>query len=94
VLPIQSFSSGVLAEIIRRQPASKERDAFAWQLAVGPKLARSARVELQDGVLRIRARDPRWAAELERARATILQRMQYMLGADAVRLVQVEKNLL
>jgi predicted nucleic acid-binding Zn ribbon protein len=94
VLPIQSFSSGVLAEIIRRQPASKERDEFAWQLAVGPKLARSARVDLQDGVLRIRARDARWGTELERAAATILQRMQYMLGSDAVRVVKIEKNLL
>lgn len=92
MLPIQSFSSGVLAEIIRRQPASKERDAFAWQLAVGPKLARSARVELADGVLRIRARDARWAKELERAASTILQRMQYMLGPDAVRVVKIETN--
>jgi predicted nucleic acid-binding Zn ribbon protein len=94
VLPIQSFSSGVLAEIVRRQPASKERDAFAWQIAVGPTLARSASVELKDGVLHVRARDPRWARELERAAGTILLRLRHMLGPDAIHAVNIEKNLL
>ena len=54
--PIQSFSSGMLAEIIRRQPASKEKTRFAWQLAVGPALARVTTVELDAGVLRVALR--------------------------------------
>ena len=53
MIPLQSFSSGVLAEIVRRQPASKERTTFAWQLAVGPALARATTVELTDGVLMV-----------------------------------------
>ena len=60
MIPVQSILSSVLAEIVRRQPASKERTTFAWQLAVGPALARATTVELRDGVLTVRAVDRRW----------------------------------
>ncbi len=85
MIPIQSFSVGVLAEIIRRQPASKERTSFAWQLAVGPALARVTAVELHDGVLTVRSRDPRWLRELERARPAVIEKMQALLGKEQVR---------
>ena len=39
-------------------------------------------VELRDGVLRVTAKDPRWTRELERASATILARLQVMLGNE------------
>ena len=84
MIPIQTFASGVLAEIVRRQPASKQRTAFAWQLAVGPALARVTTVELVDGVLAVRAHDARWTREIRRAADTILPRMQHLLGPDAV----------
>lgn len=82
--PIQNFSPGVLAEIIRRQPASKARTAFAWQLVVGAALARVTTVELADGVLTVRASDPRWAEEIRRAHPLILERLQQVLGPHAV----------
>ncbi len=86
MLPIQNFATGVLASAIRRQPASKARTDFAWQLAVGPALARVTTVELTDaGVLTVRARDPRWLRELERARPAVLQKMQDLLGKEQVR---------
>jgi predicted nucleic acid-binding Zn ribbon protein len=84
MIPIQHFASGVLAEMIRRQPASKERTAFAWQLAVGQALARVTTVELREGVLTVRAADARWMRELRRASETILARMQHLLGRDAI----------
>lgn len=84
MLPIQNFSSGVLAEIIRRQPASAARTRFAWQLAVGPALARATVVELLDGVLKVQAVDRRWLREIERERARITGRMQELLGRQAV----------
>ena len=84
MLPIQSFSTGVLAEIIRRQPASKEKTRFAWQLAVGPALARVTTVELADGVLIVRCLDARWRPELARARDIVLARMQQLLGHEPV----------
>ena len=84
MVPVQSFSSGVLAEIVRRQPPSKERTNFAWQLAVGQALARATTVELRDGVLTVRAVDRRWIQEIDRAKASVLTKMQNILGSDQV----------
>jgi hypothetical protein len=81
---IHNFSGGVIAEIIRRQPASKEKTAFVWQLAVGQGLARVTTVELVDRTLRFRAVDPRWSAEIDRAEPLILKRLQQLLGPGAV----------
>ncbi len=88
MVPLQNFATSVLAEVIRRQPNSPERTSFAWQVAVGPALARSSAVELRDGVLTVRARDARWAKEIDHAADTILQRLQHLLGpASVTRLV-------
>ena len=84
MIPIQNLSTGVLAEIIRRQPASYGKTRFVWQLAVGPALARVSTVELDNGVLRVRCADPRWARELARAREVVLTRVQQLLGPGAV----------
>lgn len=81
---IHSYSSRVLAEIIRRQPASKEKTAFAWQLAVGPTLARLTTVELIDRTLRVSAADSRWAAEILRAEPLVVKRLQQLLGPEKV----------
>jgi hypothetical protein len=89
VLPIQTVASGVVAEIVRRQPASKERTTFAWTVAVGPALGRATTVELVEDVLFVRAKDPRWAREVERARHTVVARLQLLLGRDAVRELRV-----
>jgi hypothetical protein len=90
MLPIQSFATGVLAEIIRRQPASRERTSFAWQLAVGPALARVTTVELKAGVLTVRARDPRWTREIRLASAVVLDRLQGLLGRESVSRLLIE----
>jgi predicted nucleic acid-binding Zn ribbon protein len=82
---IHQFAPGVLAELIRRQPASPERTRFAWQLAVGPALARATMVDLRDGVLFVTARDERWRGEIARAQDAILAKLQHLLGADTVR---------
>jgi len=89
MLPIQSFSTGILAEIIRRQPASKEKTRFAWQMAVGPALARATTVELTGGVLIVRCADRRWAPELTRARDVVLRRLQELLGPEVVVRLQI-----
>lgn len=82
---INEFAPRVLAEIIRRQPASKERTTFAWQMVVGPALARVTAVELrEDGVLFVVARDERWRAEIARAQHVILEKLQRLLGPDSV----------
>jgi predicted nucleic acid-binding Zn ribbon protein len=90
MLPIQHFSSRVLADIIRRQPASAARTTFAWQLAVGPALARVTAVDLDGDVLTVRATDKRWAAEIARARPMVLARLQQLLGPEAVQTVRIK----
>jgi uncharacterized lipoprotein YmbA len=91
MVPLQNFATGVIAEVIRRQPASPGRTTFAWTVAVGPALARSATVTLTGDVLKVCARDARWAAEIERAAETILKRMQHLLGPTSV--VRIEVGL-
>jgi hypothetical protein len=83
VQSLNQFAPAVLADIIRRQPASRARTAFAWSVAVGPALARATTVEVRDRTLVATARDARWAREIERARHTILARVRDLLG-DAV----------
>jgi predicted nucleic acid-binding Zn ribbon protein len=85
VRSIQSFSNHVLVELIRQQPASKEKTRFVWQMAVGPALARVTTVDLADGVLTVRCSDARWIPELTRAREVVLGRLQQVLGAEQIR---------
>ncbi len=87
--PFQSFAEGVLANVIRRQPASPARTVFAWTVAAGPVMARAATVEARDGVLFITPKDARWSREIERARATLLQRVQQLLGAGAISAITI-----
>ena len=89
VVPLQSFAPGVLADVIRRQPPSSARTAFAWELAVGAGMARSTSVEVIDRILIVRARDASWAREVERAADVILQRMQHVLGPAAIARLEV-----
>ena len=90
MLSIQQFSTGVLAEIIKRQPSSPARTNFAWQLAVGPALARATTVALQDGVLIVRSTDARWTREIGRARDVVLKRLQNILGPE-IQALQIER---
>ncbi len=88
MVPLQKFVKDVLAEAIRRQPPSPARTSFAWQVAVGPTLARVTTVELVKETLIVCARDPQWAVEITRASALILARMQELLGRE-VREIEV-----
>lgn len=80
--PLQTFSTSVIAGILRRQPSSAGRTSLAWQLAVGHDLARATAVELRNGTLTVTPRNPHWGVEIQRAGPTILERMQALLGAD------------
>jgi hypothetical protein len=85
MLPVQGIATSVVADIIRRQPPSAAKTTFAWSVAVGPALARATTVELRNHNLIVMARDARWQRELERARHTILTRVQLLLGSDTVK---------
>jgi predicted nucleic acid-binding Zn ribbon protein len=81
---IQSFATTVLATVVRRQPASPARTAFAWRLAVGPTLAHVTTVEFDGSVLVIRTSDRRWTDEIARLGDLVLLRLQHLLGRDKV----------
>lgn len=89
--PIQTFAGGVLAEVVRRQPSSRARTTFAWQLAVGPALARVTSVEMEGTTLRVRSADPRWLKEIDRAKAVILPKFQHLLGQETVAKISVSR---
>ena len=84
MIPVHDFSTSVLAQIVRRQPQSPARTNFAWQLAVGQAVARATTVKLEGGVLAVRAVDRRWIREIDPMRATILEKLQHLLGKDQV----------
>jgi predicted nucleic acid-binding Zn ribbon protein len=88
---IQSVATSVLASLVRRQPASAARTAFAWRVAVGPALANATTVELSRTTLVVRARDARWIGEVERGREIVLLRLQQLLGRDAVTSLRFER---
>ncbi len=52
-------------------------------------MAKVTTVELRNGLLIVRAKDARWAREVERARDTILPRVRLFLGADGLRDLRV-----
>ena len=89
MVPLQNFATGVLADVIKRQPPSPARTTFAWTVAVGPALARTATATQNGRVRTLPPRDPRWAKEVERAGATILARMQELLGRESVVRIEI-----
>jgi hypothetical protein len=82
--PVQAAVTPVVAEILRRQPPSPARTALAWQLVVGPGLARVTPVKMDGATLRVTATDERWLKEVARARAAIIPKLQHLLGADQI----------
>ena len=83
---VGEFGTSVLAEAIRRQPLSPGKVLLAWQLAAGPQLARVTRIEIEGEPgpsklpLVVKARDPRWTAELDRVRPVLQDRLSLLLG--------------
>jgi predicted nucleic acid-binding Zn ribbon protein len=84
MIPVQDFSTSVLAQIVRRQPQSQARTNFAWQLAVGQAVARATTVQLKDGVITVRAVDRRWLREIEPMRATVIDKLRRVLGEEQI----------
>ena len=91
--PFQTFAATVLADVLRRQPPSPARTAFAWSVAAGPAMARAASVEQKHGTLLVTPKDARWSREIERSRETLLQRVQQLLGRDQVTTITICERL-
>ncbi|MQA30310.1 MAG: DUF721 domain-containing protein [Luteitalea sp.] len=85
VLPIARVIPGAVAELLRASPLSPGKVDFAWRTAVGPAVQRVSAVRLENQVLLVDASSRQWSAELSRSSPVILQRMQWLLGADVIR---------
>lgn len=85
MIPVADVIPGALAAVLRKAPLTPEKVAFAWRLAVGAAVDRATTIELADGVLCVRAKDPSWRREVERSAGLIRRRLESVLGADVVR---------
>ena len=72
----------VLAEVVRQMPLSPEKVAFAWRIAVGPALARSTSVRLDEhGTLHVSTNGAAWTAAVKSASSLIQSRLDDSLGS-------------
>jgi hypothetical protein len=90
--PVQALMSGAVARLVRPAPLSPEKVAFAWRAAVGPAVSRVTRVRLAGlGAIEVIVDDDRFGDELVRSAPLVLGRLQELLGADAVRRIDVKR---
>ena len=90
--PLSSALPGAIAELLRGAPLSPGKVSFAWRAAVGPALERETSVRLEGGTLIVDAATRQWASEVRRSSGIILRRMHTLLGADAVKDLQVRER--
>ena len=89
MIPVQTIVPRMLARVISKAPLNAEKVAFAWRAAVGPAIAGATDVVLDQGTLRVLARDRAWQRELKRAATTIRARLDDLLGPGVVHTLDV-----
>ena len=89
MVPVDQVMPEALAEVLRRAPTTPEKVAFAWNVTVGPAVARATSVELHATTLRVQARDVSWQREVERSAGLIKRRLAMLLGDGVVRGIEV-----
>jgi len=89
VIPVGDVIPDALAAVLRKAPLTPDKVAFAWRLTVGPALERATTIELRNGVLSVRTKDPAWRREVERSAGVIRRRLQALLGAAAFRTLDI-----
>jgi len=92
VRPLTSALPGALAELLKDAPLSPGKVSFAWRAAVGAALERETSVRLEGGTLIVDAASAQWAREVRRSSSIILNRLQSLLGADAVKAISVRER--
>ena len=69
---------------MQKAPLTDEKMKFTWRLVVGPAMDRATTIELENQVLRVRAKDPAWVREVERSTGLIRERLDGLLGENVV----------
>ena len=90
--PLNSALPGALHELLKGAPLSDGKVSFAWRAAVGPAVERETHVKLDNRTLLVDAASAQWAREVRRSSSIILNRLQNLLGADAVTSISVRER--
>ena len=91
---IRDIAPRVVNGLLRDQPLSTGKIRFAWQMSVGPSIARSTSVQLErDGTLLVTTSGEHWRREILRSAATIKQRLSELLGPHVVKRLKVKGRL-
>ncbi|MEE2638450.1 MAG: DciA family protein [Acidobacteriota bacterium] len=95
MISAQHCVTGALRELLRDQPLSNGKVAFAWSAAVGHRVDRVTSVALgPDGTLSVVVTDPHWALEVGRSRSLIRSRLNQLLGNETVARLEISTAVL
>ena len=82
---LQTVLPRALIELFKQGPMSQGKLEAAWRVAVGDALARVATPHLcADGSVEVRTADQRWLRELKRSSGVILNKLNGLLGPQAI----------
>jgi predicted nucleic acid-binding Zn ribbon protein len=90
VEPLNNAVPDVVRTLLSQGPMSEGKFEFAWRVAVGASLGRVTRPTLrEDGTVEVCVDDAAWRKEVKRSQATILGRLQHLLGASVVKKLKI-----
>jgi predicted nucleic acid-binding Zn ribbon protein len=90
MIAAQDCVTSALRTLLHNQPLSAGKVRLAWDVTVGPAMARVTRASLSaDGVLAVHVTDRHWAKEIYRSTGLITSRLNRLLGEGAVKNLDV-----
>lgn len=91
MISVRDVAPGAVGALLRDQPLTAAKAAFAWRAAVGAAMARATSIELAaNGTLRVSAENDHWRRETRRSAGVVRRRLARLLGPDAVRRIVVD----
>ena len=88
--PLGAVVPSAVRMLLRQGEMSPGKLEFAWGAAVGPAVQRATTVTMrEDGTVLVGADDPVWRREVRRSLPVIRERLQELLGRDAIRSVRI-----
>ena len=90
--PIAHVVPAALVELLRTAPLSEGKVGFAWRTVVGPAIERATAVKLEGDVLVVEPASAPWASAIRRSSATIIRRLESLLGVDVVKSISLRQH--
>ena len=87
---LSAAAPSAVRAILQKGPMSPGKLRLAWRVAVGAAMDRATTVALaDDGLVEVSAVDATWRREVKRSQGEILGRLQYLVGAGALKKIRV-----